>query len=31
MRDRLAWLEQYLKLKPLQPKILDFLKPSAEK
>jgi pimeloyl-ACP methyl ester carboxylesterase len=26
MRDRLAWLEQYLKLKPLQPEIVKFLK-----
>jgi dienelactone hydrolase len=26
MRDRLAWLEQYLKLKPLQPQIESFLK-----
>jgi dienelactone hydrolase len=29
MRDRLAWLERYLKLKPLQPEIEAFLKPSA--
>jgi len=26
MRDRLAWLEKYLKLKPLEPEIADFLK-----
>ena len=26
MRDRLAWLEQHLKLKPLQPEIVKFLK-----
>lgn len=27
VRDRLAWLQQYLKLKPLEPEIDAFLKP----